>query len=43
MVFLYCSWQLVLLFSFSPWGCLYPSFYIHGSEVTTKVTELVKT
>jgi hypothetical protein len=30
-VFLYCSWQLVLwwcLLDLSPWGCLYPSFYI---------------
>jgi hypothetical protein len=24
-------------------GCLYPSFYIQGGEVTRKVTELVTT
>jgi hypothetical protein len=30
-VFLYCSWQLVLL-KFSHQGCLYPSFYIQGGR-----------
>jgi hypothetical protein len=31
------------LLKFSHQGCLYPSFYIQGGEVTRKINELVIT
>jgi NADH:ubiquinone oxidoreductase subunit 3 (subunit A) len=31
---------IVVLF---PWGCLYPSFYIQGGDVTRKVIESITT
>jgi hypothetical protein len=34
---------LGLVLDLSPRGCLYPSFYIQGGEVTWKVTESVTT
>jgi hypothetical protein len=34
---------VVVLLDLSLWGCLYPSFYIQGGEVTRKVAESVTT
>jgi hypothetical protein len=42
-VFLYCSWQLVLLLDLSPVGASTPPFISKGGEVTRKVTESVTT
>jgi hypothetical protein len=42
-VFLYCSWQLVLLLSFPPGGASTPPFIYKGDKVTRKVTESVTT
>jgi hypothetical protein len=43
VVVLFVAIDVVVVVVTCPLGCLYPSFYIQGGEVTKKVTELVTT